>query len=224
MLKLSGGGGARAYGTLDPAAIAERCGVPEVVVTLGSDGARVSAGGETRRAPRAPRARRRPDRCGRHLPRALRERARRRRTAGFAATEQACRGVGAWLSSETSGSARGDLSRAALAPEHPRGIWSRDADPLHELSGVGHLHPMLPLALAASGAGHDVVVASGPELVDWIEACGLSGLAAGHSQDELHELVRGAARRTAGRECTATSPRGRCSPTCSRTAAAGSPT
>ena len=83
---------------------------------------------------------------------------------------------------------------------------------------------MLPLALAASRAGHDVVVASGPELVDWIEGCGLTGLAAGHSQDELHELVPGSGSPPGWGRLFCDVARGRCSPTCSRTAAAGSPT
>lgn len=45
--------------------------------------------------------------------------------------------------------------------------------------GLGHLHPVLPLALAARKAGHDVRVATGPDLVGWVERCGVSAYAAG---------------------------------------------
>lgn len=37
----------------------------------------------------------------------------------------------------------------------------------------GHFHPLAPLALAAQHAGHEVVVATGPDLVAWVAACGL---------------------------------------------------
>jgi UDP:flavonoid glycosyltransferase YjiC (YdhE family) len=37
----------------------------------------------------------------------------------------------------------------------------------------GHFHPIAPMALAAQEKGHDVVVATGPDLVDWVAACGL---------------------------------------------------
>jgi UDP:flavonoid glycosyltransferase YjiC (YdhE family) len=38
---------------------------------------------------------------------------------------------------------------------------------------VGHLHPLLPLALAAKQAGHEVCVATAPDLVPWSITCGV---------------------------------------------------
>ncbi len=38
---------------------------------------------------------------------------------------------------------------------------------------IGHLHPLLPLALAARAAGHEVCVATAPDLVPWTVTCGL---------------------------------------------------
>jgi UDP:flavonoid glycosyltransferase YjiC (YdhE family) len=49
----------------------------------------------------------------------------------------------------------------------------------------GHFHPLAPLALAARDAGHDVRVASGPDLARWAEACGLETYAVGLGQDDL---------------------------------------
>lgn len=49
----------------------------------------------------------------------------------------------------------------------------------------GHFHPIAPLALAAQERGHDVVVATGPDLVDWIASCGLRAEPAGRSNDEV---------------------------------------
>ncbi len=38
---------------------------------------------------------------------------------------------------------------------------------------IGHLHPLLPLALAARSAGHEVCVATAPDLVPWTVTCGV---------------------------------------------------
>ena len=43
----------------------------------------------------------------------------------------------------------------------------------------GHFHPIAPLALAAHGRSHDVLVATGPGLVDWVARCGLRAVPAG---------------------------------------------
>lgn len=43
----------------------------------------------------------------------------------------------------------------------------------------GHFHPIAPLALAARAKGHDVLVATGPALTDWIASCGLRAVPAG---------------------------------------------
>ena len=51
--------------------------------------------------------------------------------------------------------------------------------------GRGHLHPVLPVALAAAVARHDVRVATGADLVGWVERCGAQAVAAGLSHDEL---------------------------------------
>lgn len=54
---------------------------------------------------------------------------------------------------------------------------------------LGHFHPVAPLALAARDAGHDVRVASGPDLVEWIEGCGLKGHPVGLTQDEARQVA-----------------------------------
>jgi len=45
--------------------------------------------------------------------------------------------------------------------------------------GYGHLHPMLPLARAAQRAGHEVAVATGPDLADYVAARGFDAWAVG---------------------------------------------
>lgn len=49
----------------------------------------------------------------------------------------------------------------------------------------GHFHPIAPLALAAQQRGHDVIVATGPDLVEWIAACGLRAAPAGLSSADF---------------------------------------
>lgn len=51
--------------------------------------------------------------------------------------------------------------------------------------GLGHLHPVLPLALAAAAAGHDVRVATGADRTDWVSRCGAVAVPAGLSHDAL---------------------------------------
>ena len=53
----------------------------------------------------------------------------------------------------------------------------------------GHLHPMMPLALAARDAGHEVRVATGSNLADWVRRCGLPVTSIGLSEDELAEVA-----------------------------------
>ena len=55
----------------------------------------------------------------------------------------------------------------------------------------GHFHPIAPLALASQEQGHDVVVATGPDLVDWVTACGLRAVPAGLPSAELLALRDG---------------------------------
>lgn len=43
----------------------------------------------------------------------------------------------------------------------------------------GHVHPMVPLALAAMAEGDEVLWATGPDLVEWVAACGVPAAAAG---------------------------------------------
>ena len=64
---------------------------------------------------------------------------------------------------------------------------------LTSVPGLGHLHPVLPLALAAARAGHDVRVATGPDRVPWVRRCGLRALPAGLAITGLRErtLARG---------------------------------
>jgi UDP:flavonoid glycosyltransferase YjiC (YdhE family) len=49
---------------------------------------------------------------------------------------------------------------------------------------IGHFHPLAPLALAISGRGHDVLVATGSDLVGWVRRCGLPAVSAGLRQRE----------------------------------------
>ena len=63
---------------------------------------------------------------------------------------------------------------------------------LTSVPGLGHLHPVLPLGLAAAHAGHDVRVATGPDRVQWVRRCGLTAQPAGLPLAGLRE--RAAAR------------------------------
>lgn len=56
--------------------------------------------------------------------------------------------------------------------------------------GLGHLHPLVPLAVAARAVGHDVRLATGPDLVGWVRACGLEAHPVGLSSDAVHEIAR----------------------------------
>ena len=58
---------------------------------------------------------------------------------------------------------------------------------LTSVPGLGHLHPVLPLALAGARAGHDVRVATGADRVDWVRRCGLSSVPAGLTIAEMRE-------------------------------------
>jgi UDP:flavonoid glycosyltransferase YjiC (YdhE family) len=51
--------------------------------------------------------------------------------------------------------------------------------------GYGHFHPVAPLALALRRGGHDVRVATHASFGRWVEACGLTVLPAGRSEDEM---------------------------------------
>ena len=69
---------------------------------------------------------------------------------------------------------------------------------LTSVPGLGHLHPVLPLGLAAAHAGHDVRVATGPDRVQWVRRCGLTAQPAGLPLAGLRE--RAAARGLTGPE------------------------
>lgn len=69
---------------------------------------------------------------------------------------------------------------------------------LTSVPGLGHLHPVLPLALAAARAGHEVRVATGAERVEWVRRCGVDAQPAGLSLSALRE--RAVARGLAGPE------------------------
>jgi hypothetical protein len=69
---------------------------------------------------------------------------------------------------------------------------------LTSVPGLGHLHPVLPLALAAARAGHDVRVATGADRVEWVRHCGLRPVPAGLTITELRE--RALARELTGPE------------------------
>lgn len=54
---------------------------------------------------------------------------------------------------------------------------------------LGHLQPLLPLARAARDAGHDVVIASGPDLAGWVERHGFQAWSVGPSMTEIREAM-----------------------------------
>lgn len=55
--------------------------------------------------------------------------------------------------------------------------------------GLGHLHPLIPLALAAQAAGHEVRLATGPTYVEWVRRCGVDARPVGLGEAEVHEIV-----------------------------------
>lgn len=58
------------------------------------------------------------------------------------------------------------------------------------LPAYGHLQPMIPLAIACRDAGHDVLVATGPDLMARPAELGLDAAAVGPSRAEGTELAR----------------------------------
>ena len=56
----------------------------------------------------------------------------------------------------------------------------------------GHINPVLPLARAARDAGHDVVVATGAELLDHVRRHGLPVWPVGRSRAEVDARFRAA--------------------------------
>jgi len=55
--------------------------------------------------------------------------------------------------------------------------------------GLGHLHPLVPLALAAQTAGHDVRLGIGADLVGWARRCGLDAWPVGLTVAAAHLVV-----------------------------------
>ena len=53
----------------------------------------------------------------------------------------------------------------------------------------GHLHPLVPLGLAAQAAGHEVRLATGPNIVAWARDCGLDVSQIGLSEDAAAEVA-----------------------------------
>ena len=53
----------------------------------------------------------------------------------------------------------------------------------------GHFHPVAPLALALQARGHDVVVATSPAFLDWVNKCGLAAEPGGLTAPEVDERV-----------------------------------
>jgi UDP:flavonoid glycosyltransferase YjiC (YdhE family) len=58
--------------------------------------------------------------------------------------------------------------------------------------GVGHFHPVAPLALALTAAGNDVLVATGSDLIGWVRRCGLPAAPAGLTQQEAVRRAKAA--------------------------------
>jgi UDP:flavonoid glycosyltransferase YjiC (YdhE family) len=57
---------------------------------------------------------------------------------------------------------------------------------------LGHVHPMLPLARAALAAGHDVVIATGPDLRSHVDGLGFETWAVGPSSAQADAAFRAA--------------------------------
>lgn len=53
------------------------------------------------------------------------------------------------------------------------------------VAGLGHLHPVLPLTLAAAATGHEVRVATGADQVAWVRRCGADAEPSGLSHADL---------------------------------------
>ncbi|MFE3805597.1 glycosyl transferase family 28, partial [Streptomyces sp. NPDC059131] len=60
-------------------------------------------------------------------------------------------------------------------------------------AATSHLHIQIPLAWALRSAGHDVCVASQPDLVEYISHTGLTGVAVG-AELRLDEQMNGMTR------------------------------
>ena len=58
------------------------------------------------------------------------------------------------------------------------------------VSGLGHVHPMVPLALALRDRGHDVNWLTGPDAVDRLRRIGIAAVAAGVPFDEVRAELR----------------------------------
>ena len=56
--------------------------------------------------------------------------------------------------------------------------------------GKGHFHPVAPFALELQSRGHDVVVATGDDLVAWVRGCGLTARPAGLREEDAVRLAR----------------------------------
>ena len=56
--------------------------------------------------------------------------------------------------------------------------------------GVGHIYPVVPLAQAAAGAGHEVLWAVPPDAIGAIEACGMKAVPAGLDRDATAARAR----------------------------------
>lgn len=57
--------------------------------------------------------------------------------------------------------------------------------------GMGHIHPLVPMAIALKNAGHDVVWATGPEACRRVESYGFQAISAGMSPDERRHAFPG---------------------------------
>ncbi|MFE3909942.1 hypothetical protein [Streptomyces sp. NPDC059130] len=66
-------------------------------------------------------------------------------------------------------------------------------------AATSHLHIQIPLAWALRSAGHDVCVASQPDLVEYISHTGLTGVAVG-AELRLDEQMNGMTRERGGEE------------------------
>ena len=64
--------------------------------------------------------------------------------------------------------------------------------------GAGHVNPLLPLALAARAAGHDVLWATGPQALRGVTAAGIEGVPAGPDFPALFAQLAARTRGTPG--------------------------
>jgi len=80
--------------------------------------------------------------------------------------------------------------RSQLTPSAKRAYGDAVRILITTPAGVGHVHPMVPLAVALRDRGHDVLWATGPDTRAWAEAAGIRAVTAGIGGGQMAEFWR----------------------------------